>query len=141
VMAGLRLETTRGDILKGLLEGVTFYIRACLEALPAVGIAIDSCRAVGGGTKSDAWVQLSADMLGKPFVRPQITEAGALGAAILAGAGTGVFASLEEGCQVMVRLGRTFEPDPAKAKVYDARFAEYQRLWPLMADYLRGLAK
>jgi xylulokinase len=141
VMAGLSLATTRGEVLKGLLEGVTFYIRACLESLPSVGIQMDRLHVVGGGTKSDAWVQLSADIVARPFVRPKITEAGALGAAILAGAAVGVFSSVAEGCAAMVHLDRTFDPVPERVRAYDARFAEYQRLWPLMADYLRDLAR
>ena len=85
------METTRGEILKGLIEAVTFYIRASFETLPGVGIPVTDFRAVGGGSKSDAWIQISADILGRPFVRPKINEAGVLGAAILAGVGCGVF--------------------------------------------------
>jgi xylulokinase len=52
VLAGLRLETSRGDILKGILEGTTFYLRECLDALPETGIEIAEFRAVGGGSRS-----------------------------------------------------------------------------------------
>jgi sugar (pentulose or hexulose) kinase len=72
-------------------------------------------------------------------VRPAINEAGALGAAILAGVGCGVFPSLEAGVAAMVRLERSFEPNTTRQRQYDARFAKYQRLWPLLADYLRHL--
>ncbi len=54
VLIGLKLATQRGDILKGLLEGITMYEREVLDALPGAGIDVDSCRAVGGGSKSDA---------------------------------------------------------------------------------------
>jgi len=140
VMAGLKLETTRGEILKGLIEAVTFYIRASFETLPGAGIPVTDFRAVGGGSKSDAWIQISADILGRPFVRPKINEAGVLGAAILAGVGCGVFPSLEAGVKTMVQLERTFEPGSQKQALYNERFAKYQRLWPLMADYLHDLA-
>jgi xylulokinase len=139
VLAGLKLETPRGDILKGILEGVTFYERACLETLPAAGITITDLSAVGGGSKSDEWIQLSADILGRPFTRPKITEAGVLGAAIIAGVGSGIFPSLEAGVKTMVKPDRTFEPDPKKQRLYDQRFAQYQSLGPLMRDYLREL--
>ncbi|MCX6065711.1 MAG: FGGY family carbohydrate kinase [Chloroflexi bacterium] len=139
-MAGLKLETSRGEILKGLIEAMTFYIRESFETLPGAGIDVTDFRAVGGGSKSDLWIQISADIFGRPFVRPKITEAGALGAAILAGVGCGVFASLESGVATMVHLDRTFEPDPKKQAAYDERFSKYQRFWPLMADYLRELA-
>ena len=139
VMVGLKLETTRGEILKGLIEAMTFYTRATFETLPGVGIHVADFRAVGGGSKSDAWIQISADILGRPFIRPKISEAGVLGAAILAGVGCGVFPSLEDGVQSMVQLDRTFEPDPQKQALYNERFGKYQRLGPLMADYLRDL--
>lgn len=140
VMAGLTLETTRGEILKGLLEGMTFFIREAYETLPGAGIQVSEFRVVGGGSNSDAWIQISADILGHPFVRPKITEAGVLGAAILAGVGSGVFPSLQTGIDTMFRLDRIFEPDPKKQRSYTERFAKYQGLWPLMADYVRDLA-
>ncbi len=139
VMAGLKLETTRGEILKGMLEGSIYYLKESVDTLPSAGIRIDDFRAVGGGSKSDAWVQLSADIFGTTFVRPRVTEAGTLGAAILAGVGAGVFQSVEEGVRAMVSLDRTFEPDPARHRAYAGRYAQYRKLWPLMKDYLTGL--
>jgi len=129
VISGLRLETSRGDILKGILEGTTFDLKEAVEALPPTGIHIADFRVVGGGSKSDAWVQICADILGRPFVRPQVREAGALGAAILAGVGRGVFPSFAAGVQAMVRLERTFEPDTQRQEWYAARFEEYRRLF------------
>ncbi|MGD2144549.1 MAG: FGGY-family carbohydrate kinase [Anaerolineae bacterium] len=140
VIAGLRLETSRGDILKGLLEGTTFYLRECVESLPPTGIEITEFRATGGGSKSDTWVQVCADILGRPFIRPDISEAGALGAAIIAGVGNGTFHSCEEGVEAMVRLGRTFEPDLQQWKRYESWFEKYRQLWPLMGAYVRDLA-
>lgn len=140
LIAGLKVDTTRGEILKGLLEAMTFYIRESFEVLPAAGIDVQAFRAVGGGSKSDAWIQISADILGRPFVRPRIGEAGALGAAILAGAGTGIFGSLEEGVEAMVKPAKSFEPDAGKSSLYDERFEQYRKLGPLLTDYLRELA-
>jgi xylulokinase len=140
VIAGLRLEATRGEILKGILEGTTFYLKACVDALPPTGIVINDFRAVGGGSKSDAWLQICADIMGRPFVRPKVTEAGALGAAIIAGVGSGAFSSIAEGVEAMVALDRSFFPDPQRQALYEERLAKYVRLWPLLRDYLRDLA-
>ncbi|MCI0515161.1 hypothetical protein L0128_18255, partial [candidate division KSB1 bacterium] len=117
VLVGLHLDTSRGEILKGLIEGVTFYLRECLEAMPA-GISITDFRAAGGGSKSDAWLQISADILGRPFLRPKINEAGAMGAAIIAATGSGVFGSLSDGVQAMVKPDREFFPNPARQSQY-----------------------
>jgi xylulokinase len=139
VIAGLTAETGRGDILKGVIEGATYYLKEIIEALPSVGIPIDEYRPTGGGAKSDAWVQLCADIMAKPFVRPQVEEAGALGAAIMAGVGGGVFPSFEAGVAAMVHTGRTFEPDARQIGRYAQRFEHYRKLGPLMQDYLRLL--
>jgi len=140
VIAGLRLETSRGEILKGIVEGSTFYLKECVESLAPTGIEIADFRAVGGGSKSDAWVQTCADIFGRPFVRPAITEAGTLGAAIIAGVGSGVFSSFEAGVASLVHLERTFEPDPRQHAGYERSFEKYTQLWPLMGAYLRDLA-
>jgi xylulokinase len=138
VLAGLYLDTPRGEILKGLIEGSTFYLRACLEALPEE-IKIQNLHAAGGGSKSEAWLQIIADILGRPVVQPVINEAGALGAAILAGTGSGIFASVGEGVEAMVKQRREFEPQPQVQRIYNERFAKYQQLWPLLENYLRSL--
>lgn len=140
VVVGLHLETPRGAILKGILEGATFYLRDCLEALPETGIQVEDFRATGGGSKSDAWIQLSADILGQPFVRPRVTEAGALGAAIMAGVGCGALDSFSSGVAQMVKLERHFEPDLRVHAAYAEWFERYRELWPLMRDYLRSLS-
>jgi xylulokinase len=157
VIAGLKLETTRGEILKGIVEAATFYLRDCFEGPPlrrplggltlrrplggppGAGIDIRECIAAGGGSQSEAWVQLSADILGIPFTRLQVHEAGALGAAILAGVGAGQFASLQEGVDAMVHLKDRFEPDPAKARLYGERFEKYRAFSARMETLLREL--
>ena len=136
VMVGLKLDTTRGDILKGIMEGVVFYHKELVDSVDAAGISLRELRAVGGGSKSDAWLQICADILGKPMVRTRVSEAGSLGVAMLAGVGTGAFSSLSEAVQAMVSLGERFEPDPGRQADYRERFERYRALWPLMREYL-----
>lgn len=138
VIVGLKLDTTRGDILKGIMEGVVFYHKELVDSIAETGIAMRELRAVGGGSKSDAWLQITADILGKPVVRAKVAEAGCLGAAILAGTGIGAFASLAEGVRAMVSLGERFEPEPGSQRLYRERHGRYRELWPLMKDYLRA---
>ncbi|RPI26053.1 MAG: hypothetical protein EHM61_12765 [Acidobacteria bacterium] len=140
VIAGLKLETSRGEILKAILEGSTFYLRESLEALPPTGIEISGFRAAGGGSQSDTWVQTCADILNRPFTRPKVSEAGTLGAAILAGCGSGLWPTLQDGVEAMVLIDRVFSPDPVASRAYDQHFDVYKRLWPLLSDYLRDLA-
>jgi xylulokinase len=139
MMVGLHLATKRGEVLKGIIEGITFYLKEVVDSLPATGIQIESYRAVGGGSRSDIWVQTCANILGQPFIRPVINEAGALGAAIVAGVGAGIFGDYTEGVAAMVRLEHTFEPDASLHRRFQAQYEHYRRLWPLMADYLQEL--
>ena len=135
MIAGLTLETTRGAFIKGLLEGVTYHFRDGIERMAGAGIAIDEYRVTGGGAKSDAWLQIKADIIGRPLARPRITEAGALGAAILAGVGAGLYASPQEASRALVQVDRVFEPDPRRHAIYDEHFARYPRLYP----FARGM--
>jgi xylulokinase len=141
VIVGLKLETTRGEILKGIIESTAYYLKECVDSLPPTGIAINDFRAVGGGSKSDAWIQVCANIFGRPFVRPRVTEAGALGAAIIAGAGCGEFSSISEGVNAMVKIERTFEPDLHQQEIYKSHYESYRQIWPLMANYLRNITK
>jgi len=139
VIAGLHLSTPRGEVLKAILEGTIFYLRESVESLAETGTRVGEVRAVGGGSKSARWVQLAADILGCRFVRTVQPEAGALGAAIMAGVACGAYASFEEGVEAQVALADTFEPDAARSESYDARFKHYARLYPALKDFLRGL--
>jgi xylulokinase len=140
LVAGLRLGTRRGEILKGIIEGVAFYLKNLVDALPTTNIKINDFRAVGGGSRSDSWVQICADIFGLPFTRPAITEAGTLGAAIIAGVGSGIFKSYAEGVAAMVKLERTFEPDIKKYERYQVRYQYYQSMEQLMTNFLREIS-
>ncbi len=138
VITGLKTHTTRGDILKAIMESVTYYFAESIESLRGIGIDTSEFVATGGGATSDPWLQIKADILGVPIVRPRITECGLLGAALLAGAATGVFDSLDEGVGRFVRHERVFEPDRTRHSIYRERLEKYRGLFPLMRDYLSG---
>ncbi|MEI7437091.1 MAG: FGGY family carbohydrate kinase [bacterium] len=139
VIAGLKMGTTRGEILKAILEGETFYFAAGLDALRDLGISTTEFVATGGGARSDKWLQIKADIFGVPFVRPRFTEGSLLGAAILAGVATGVFREVEEGVRRFVSRERIFDPDPVRHAFYQERYQKYRTLFPLMRDYLKHL--
>lgn len=140
VMVGLRLSTPRGEILRGILESTVFYLRECVDALPEAGITVREFRAAGGGSRSEAWLQICADILGRPFTRVRQTEAAGLGAALLAGVGAGVYRSFEEAVAAAVRCERVFEPRTEMVRRYVPQYERYRRLWPLLRGYLGELA-
>jgi xylulokinase len=141
VIVGLKTTTTRGEILKSIMESVTFYFAESLHALNELGVNPSEFVATGGGAKSDQWLQLKADIFGVPFVRPRVTEASVLGAAVLAGIAAGVFRHPAEGVSQFVKADRVFEPDPIRHRIYQQKLEAYRELFPLLKDFLGRLEK
>jgi xylulokinase len=128
-IVGLSLSTTRGDLVKAILEGITFELRENIERVESAGPGVRELRATGGGAKSATWLQLKADITGKPVITVNVKEAGCFAAACLAGVGVGAFASIEEPIKNLVHPTEAFEPRlPVKAE-YDEIFASYHMLY------------
>jgi xylulokinase len=129
---GMTFSTAKTDLAKAVLEGLTFELRVNLDLLKDGGVSIDELRAIGGGARSELWLQLKADITGIPVVVPRITEAASWGAALLAGAGAGHFASAADAAEEMLHLERRFEPDPARAAMYEERYQLYREVYPAL---------
>jgi xylulokinase len=129
---GLTFGTTKTEVAKAILEGLTFELRLNLDLLKEGGVRIDELRAIGGGARSELWLQLKADITGVPVVAPRITEAASWGAALLAGLGAGHFASAAEAAEETVYLDRWFEPNPERAARYKERYALYREVYPAL---------
>jgi xylulokinase len=127
---GLTFGTTKTDLAKAILEGLTFELRVNLDLLKEGQVTIDELRAIGGGARSDLWLQLKADITGIPVVVPRITEAACWGAALLAGAGAGHFSSAAQAAKETLQLRRRIEPDPERQARYEARYTLYQEVYP-----------
>lgn len=135
VLFGLTLDHDASRIARAALEGVAFTLAGLIDASRQLGVAPYELRSVGGGARSAVWSQIKADVTGLPVRVPAVVDhAGALGAAIVAGAGSGVFASIAEGADALVRLVRTFEPDPAVAARYAHARAVQSELYFRLAD-------
>jgi len=140
-IVGLRTTTTRGEILKAIMESVTLYFAEGMSTLRELGLGVHEFVATGGGAKSDAWLQIKADVLGVPFVRTRTTEGSTLGAAMLAGIASGVFSSYESAVALMVTRDRVFHPDPARHARYRDKAAVYAGLYPALRETLRNPAR
>ncbi len=136
VIAGLHTDTPRGAILKALIEGASYYFLDSLRALTALGLGTSEYIASGGGAKSDALLQIKADIFGAPFVRLRHTECGIVGAAMLAGIASGAFANAREATERFVVQDRVFTPDPTRQGAYEKIYERYQRLYPALKDLL-----
>ncbi len=135
LIAGLTLASTRGDICKAILEGAAYYLKENIDNLPE-RLNIGEYRIVGGGSKSDKWIQLIADIFERPFVRTNYIEAGTAGAAILAGVGSGCFENCKQGVDSMVRPEKTFEPIPEQSKMYYENYRKYKEIYPKFGSFL-----
>lgn len=115
----------RADLCRAALEGLAFVLRANLEQVAAVMGEPASVGMTGGLTRSPFWTQLVADVLGRPVRVSEIPQGTALGAAICAGVGAGLFADLAEGAAHLAH-GRSVLPDEKAARTYEALYAEWR---------------
>jgi len=129
-VVGLTLATTRHDVAKAILEGLTFELNLNLETMLSCGRAIEELVAVGGGAKSALWLQLKADILNRPLRTLRCREAACLGAALLAGTAVGVYQDLEEAVTQTVHYEGEFVPSATLAPAYAERYALYKLLHP-----------
>ena len=117
-----------GHLLRALFEGVVFEHRRHVEVLGVAGIAIDWAVLSGGGCRSPIWPQMMADALSVPIMVTECEETGALGAAIGAGVGTGLFVDYEVAIAAMTRVRKLFRPSAAMREHYEHRYRTYLAL-------------
>lgn len=128
-ITGLTLDTTASQFYRSLLEGITYEMRYNLECLENSGIEVDSLRAVGGGAKSDFWLQIKADIMGRKIETLNVDEAGTLGTAMLAGLALGVYPSCEDAVKKLVKIKKEYYPNIHTKDVYEENFVKYKRLY------------
>ena len=116
---GLTARHTRADLIRAVIEGVSYSQSDCLDIIEGLGVPVDSVRVSGGGRESPFWRQLLADILDKRVVTLETQEGSAYGAALLALVGTGEYASVPEVCRAADPRSRSSDlPDAAEAQAY-----------------------
>jgi xylulokinase len=134
VFFGMSLATSRGAMVRSILEGTAFALRHNVEVAARAGAEVREMRSVGGCSRSDVWNQIKADVLGIPVLIPRASVGSPYGAAILAGMGAGAFPDIGKSLAEMVHLERRFEPDPANHE----RYARTYRVFRDIYDHLKG---
>ncbi len=131
---------TRAHLFRAILEGLAYALREGCERIEArSGARVTSLRVSGGGSQSNAAMQVTADVFNRPASRPHTFETSGLGAAIVGAVGLGLHPDYPTAVAAMTRLGPTFEPDPRRAALYDRLYRQvythmYRRLAPLYHD-------
>jgi xylulokinase len=129
---GLTNKHTRADLIRSLLEGVSYSQKDCLDIIEELGVAVESVRASGGGAKSPFWRQLLADVFNKRVVVLETQEGSAYGAALLAQVGTGAYSSVPEACHAAIREVDSTAPEPAQAELHARGHQVYRALYPAL---------
>ncbi len=141
VFAGMHAGHERGHMVRAVLEGVTFALRDSLELMRRLRVDAEEAVAVGGGARSSIWRQMQADVLGAPVVTVGPSGGAPYGAAVLAAAGSGGFASVKEACRAWIRPLDRVEPDPETAEAYGLAYERYRTLYPRLKRYFAEQAQ
>jgi len=126
---GLTLAHTRGHLVRSIMEGVVYSLRDSLEIIRSLGTPVKQIRASGGGSRSQLWRQIQADVFGQKIVTLNSEEGPGYGVALLAAVGAGAFKDIREACQATIKAVKETAPNRAAQKYYDRAFPEYQQLY------------
>ncbi|MGA3066756.1 MAG: xylulokinase [Tepidisphaeraceae bacterium] len=126
---GVTSRTSRPMLIRSLLEGVTFGMRDALEIIKKMQIPVTQIRASGGGSRSNFWRQLQANIYRQPIISTNAAEGPAYGAALLAGVGAGVWKTVEEACSACICKTRQQSPNKKSADFYDRAYVVYRQLY------------
>ena len=132
---GLTASHTRADLIRSLLEGVSYSQKDCLEIIEQMGAAVESVRVSGGGARSAFWRQMLADVFGRRAVMLETQEGSAYGAALLALVGTGGYATVGELCRDAIREIESVAPRPPEQELYARGHRAYQSLYPALRGF------
>ncbi len=129
---GLTAKHTRADLIRAVIEGVSYSQKDGLDVVEQLGVAVSSVRASGGGARSLFWRQILADVFGKRVARLETQEGSAYGAALLAMVGTGEYGSVPEACAATIREADSVEPRAAESALYARAHEVYRALYPAL---------
>jgi xylulokinase len=129
VYFGISLSHDKGHFVRAILEGIAFQYLETFGLLKELGVDVEEASMVGGETKSDLWNQIKADVSGKPIRIPEVDDAAALGAALLAGVGTGQYSNLRKAAGEVVKTRKVYAPNQVNQKVYYEIYRNYRKVY------------
>lgn len=140
VFFGLSGMHTKRDMLRAVMEGVTYSLRDCVEVCREMGVNVSDMMACGGGGSSPVWRQMLADLYNCPVKTVDSKEGPALGVAILAMVGAGIYGSVPEACDAIIRTANVQEPVPENVPAYEKFYQMYRTIYPALKDRFAALA-
>ena len=136
---GLSAMHQRRDLLRAVMEGVSFSLNDCLGILSEMGVAPETMLACGGGGKSPLWRQMLADVMNCPVATTVNTEGPALGVAILASVGAGLYPSVQDACRKMIHVNPEQKPIQENVPKYAKVYSIYKQLYNANKDLFKQL--
>ena len=140
VIVGLSFDSKRADIVRAILEGLTYEQALCIRSLNEIGVEVNRITAIGGGSRSERWMQIKSDIIELPISVIHTSEAASLGVAMLAGCATGVYSSLEEAAAQLIMVRKTFYPRSDRAKHYQRQLRIYADLYTALRPIYEAMA-
>jgi FGGY-family pentulose kinase len=141
VLWGLTLSHGPGHVFRSIYEATAFGTRHILDDLEAHGFTARRLFAGGGGAKSRLWVQIHADVLGRPIYLPRDSEACALGSALVAAVHSGHYANLDEAARRMVQIAGVVEPREENKRAYDSYYEKYKATYPALRALMHEMVE
>ena len=129
VFFGINLSHRKGHFVRAILEGVGFQYLETFGLLGDLNVAVEDVSMVGGETRSALWNQIKADIFGRDITIPKVDDAAALGAALLAGTGTGHYSSVREAAKDAVKTEKVFHPNSKNQKIYSKIYQDYRKVY------------
>ncbi|HBR02052.1 MAG TPA: xylulokinase [Ruminiclostridium sp.] len=140
VFFGLSAMHTKYDMLRAVMEGVAYSQRSCLDVLHEMNVYPEDMIVTGGGGSSALWRQILADVFNCPVKTVSNKESPALGAAILAGVGAGLYPSIQKACEAIIRTNPPQQPNREHGKKYNGFYEIYKALYPQLKQSFSKLA-
>lgn len=137
---GLSAIHERAELIRAVLEGVAYSQLECVDVFREMGVAVTDMMICGGGARSDLWRQMFADLYQCPVSTIKAEQGGALGAAILAGVGAGVYKDLEETCNRLILKKAVQEPIAENSLEYQKYYNLYKELYVTLFASFKKLA-
>lgn len=141
VFFGITRRCDKSHFARAIMEGVAFGLRDSFEIMKAMKLPIVQVRASGGGARSPLWRSIQTDVTGIPHVTINVDEGPALGVALLAGVGTGIYGSVAEACRAVIRVAGTTELCNVNRVAYDRYYGVYRQLYPLLREQFAEIGK
>lgn len=138
---GLTVRHNKAHMARAVLEGVAYGLRDSLAILQDMNISIGNVRASGGGARSDVWRQIQADVFNFPLSTINVDEGPALGVALLAGVGAGLYASVEEACSSVIKVTSSTPVIQKNAEIYEKYYSVYRALYPALKDQFAAIGQ